>query len=348
MRRRIPVGPLVKMAVFATVTILLTTVLGLTILAGSDYGPTTTYGARFTDASGVEAGAEVRISGVKVGQVTSVEVVDGKHALVRFEVKSSRELPRDTEAAVKYLNLAGQRYLALAARINDGEPRLASGATIPPQRTRPALNLTELFNGFRPLFRALSPKDVNKLSYEIIKVLQGEQGTIRSLMAHTASLTSTIAKRDEVIGKVVDNLNHVLATVNARSPQLSELIDALQRMVSGFADQRDPVGEAVAALDELTRTTRGLLADARGPLDENVAGLNKLAKELGDDVGKLEKDLNTLPNRLESLVRTVSYGSWFNFYMCHMSGVVRVGEVSVPFPINPPPAGRMPSRCYEP
>lgn len=347
MRRRVPVGPLVKMAIFAVVTILLTTVLGLTILAGSDYGPTSTYAAKFTDASGVDSGDQVRISGVKVGQVTSVEVVGGKHALVHFKVKSGRRLPRATVAAVKYLNLAGQRYLALEAKLDEGEELLEPGATIPLEHTRPALDLTELFNGFRPLFKALSPKDVNKLSYEIIKVLQGEQGTISSLMAHTASLTSTIAKKDEVIGKVIDNLNHVLAAVNARSPQLSELIDALQKMVSGLADERDPIGDAVAALDELTSTTRGLLADVREPLKADISALNDLAKGLSDDVGKLEKDLQSLPKRLESLTRTVSYGSWFNFYLCQMKGVFRVGELEIPFPISPPPLGKMPSRCYD-
>ncbi|RCW44530.1 phospholipid/cholesterol/gamma-HCH transport system substrate-binding protein [Halopolyspora algeriensis] len=339
-------GPALKMAVFATVTILLTTVLAMVILAGSSSGPMSAYSARFTDASGVQSGDEVRISGVKVGQVTSVEYED-KHALVHFDVRSERTLAGDTEASVKYLNLAGQRYLSLEASLDGQQDVLRPGETIPAERTRPALDLTELFNGFRPLFQALSPKEVNKLSFEIIKVLQGQEGTVESLLAHTASLTSTIAKKDEVIGKVIDNLNHVLGEVNARSPQLSELIASLQRMVSGFAEQRKPIGEAVSALDELTHTTEGLLEQARPPLKKDIAELRNLAQGLSDDLPKMEQDLQTLPHRLESLTRTVSYGSWFNFFLCRMSGTIGISELDIEVPILPLPPGQMPERCYE-
>ena len=57
-----------------------------------------------------------------------------------------------------------------------------------------------LFNGFKPLFQALSPDDINQLSYEIVQVFQGEGGTLEGLLANTASVTNTLADRDEVIG----------------------------------------------------------------------------------------------------------------------------------------------------
>ena len=68
-------------------------------------------------------------------------------------------------------------------------------------RTKAALDLTVLFNGFKPLFQALSPEDVNKLSFEIIQVLQGEGSTIDSLLKHTASLTSTSPPRASRTGQ---------------------------------------------------------------------------------------------------------------------------------------------------
>ena len=88
-------------------------------------------------------------------------------------------------------------------------------------RTTPALDLTVLFNGFKPLFQALSPADINKLSYEIVQVFQGEGGTLESLLAHTASVTSTLADRDQVIGDLIDNLNEVLDHLGDRDEQLS-------------------------------------------------------------------------------------------------------------------------------
>src|SRR2546430_1456039 len=92
--------------------------------------------------------------------------------------------------------MVGQRYLALDRGTGPATPALAEGAEIPLDRTTPALDLTDLFNGFKPLFQALSPNDVNQLSGEIVRVLQGEGGTVESLLAHTGSLTTTLAGRD--------------------------------------------------------------------------------------------------------------------------------------------------------
>ncbi|MCA1227173.1 MCE family protein [Saccharopolyspora sp. 6M] len=337
-------APLVKLSLFTLVTGLLTGLLAMTI-AASDVGSTTGYAAEFDDASGLGEGDEVRIAGVRVGQVTSLEVIDGRRALARFQVDAARRLPADAIATVKYRNLAGQRYLALDAALDPGEAVLPADAVLPVAQTRPALNLTALFNGFQPLLRALEPGDVNRLSGELVQVLQGEGGTVQSILAHTASLTGTLAEKDQVIGQVIDNLNAVLAQVGARGPELAGLVDALQRLVSGFAAQREPVGDAVAALDELTGTTAGLLRDVRPPLREDVAALGDLSANLNAGLPQLEHDLRTLPGRLDSLTRTVSYGSWFNFYLCRLTGTVGISGLDVRAQVLPLPPTRMPERC---
>ena len=98
-----------------------------------------------------------------------------------------------------------------------------------------ALDLTVLFNGFKPLFQALSPEDVNQLSYELIQVFKGEGGTLEGLLAHTASVTSTLADRDEVIGDLIDNLSLVLDHVADRDKQLTRLIQSFRTLVGGEA-----------------------------------------------------------------------------------------------------------------
>ena len=101
--------------------------------------------------------------------------------------------------------------------------RLPAGSTIPLSRTQPALDLTVLFNGFKPLFAALTPADVNSLSAELIQVFQGEGGNLEGLLRSTGSVTSTLAARDQLIGDVITNLNVVLRTVGDRDRQLSDL-----------------------------------------------------------------------------------------------------------------------------
>ncbi|MFI5586998.1 MCE family protein [Amycolatopsis sp. NPDC051758] len=339
------VPSLVKLAVFAVVTVLLTGVLAATI-ANTNFGETSGYLAKFTDASGLKEGDDVRIAGVKVGQVDAIGVVEGDRNLaeVRFDVEHSYRLPESVTATIKYRNLVGQRYLALGTDV-PGDRALEEGGTIPPERTKPALNLTVLFNGFKPLFKALSPKDVNQLSAEIISVFQGEGGTITSLLQHTASLTTAIASKDQVIGQVIANLNTVLGTVNQHGPQLGDLIEQTQKLVSGLAEQRKPIGDAVTALGDLAVSTTGLLADARPALKDDVAQLGVLSQNLGDSGELINHLLEVLPGNLQKFTRTLSYGSWFNYYLCGITGTIGISSLDITLPIIPIPGTQRAERC---
>ncbi|MFC4001969.1 MCE family protein [Prauserella oleivorans] len=344
MRSYVPA--LVKITVFAAVTVVLTGILAATI-ANANFGPTSGYVARFSDASGLHEGDDVRIAGVKVGQVNDIAVGEGNVAEVRFDVDGDRELPALVTATVKYRNIIGQRYLSLGTDVPE-TGTLEPGGTIPVERTQPALNLTVLFDGFQPLFRALEPQEINQLSYEIIQVLQGEGGTVRSLLDHTASVTSTLAQKDRVIGRVIDDLNHVLGTVNGRTPQLKQLLATTQQLVTGLAEQREPIGEAVSGLAELTNVTSGLLEQARPPLRQDVAALGDLAGNLADSEELIDEVLTLMPTHLQKFTRVVSYGSWFNYFLCDLSGTIGIESLNVKLPILPLPATQQPRRCQVP
>jgi phospholipid/cholesterol/gamma-HCH transport system substrate-binding protein len=237
-------------------------------------------------------------------------------------------LATSVRATIRYRNLVGQRYLALTEGPGGGQ-RLRPGGLVPLAQTVPALDLTVLFNGFRPLFTALSPGDVNRLAYEIIQVFQGEGGTIASLLRRAASLTNALADRDAVIGRFITNLNAVLATVDARDQQFSQTIRELQLFVSGLAADRTAIGEALSSISGLADATAGLLRDARPSLASDVDSLGKLAGTLNDNSKVIEDTLGRLPGRYDALVRTASYGSWFNFFLCDFDGSIGVGSTTV-------------------
>jgi phospholipid/cholesterol/gamma-HCH transport system substrate-binding protein len=324
--RRPPLGPLTKFLVFALVTALATTVLGLTI-ANAQGGTRASYSATFTDASGLLPGDDVRIAGVVVGKVDGIGIVDRRFAKVDFSVDATQALPASVTAAILYKNLIGQRFLSLGQGAGATGAGLPAGGTIPVARTKPPLNLTTLFNGFQPLFTALDPQQVNTLSMEIVQVLQGQGGTVANLLASTSSLTNTIADRDEVIGQVIDNLNAVLATVNARDEQLADLVTSLQQLVSGLAQDREPIGQAIASVGELTQVTASFVDDARTPLKNDIAALGDLSDQLDIARPTLQTYLQTAPGKLNAISRAASYGSWFQFYLCGFSGSVGIGTI---------------------
>jgi phospholipid/cholesterol/gamma-HCH transport system substrate-binding protein len=311
---------LVKLIAFIIVTLFLTVVLASTI-GSVGYGNVHTYKADFSDVTGLQSGDDVRIAGVKEGQVTGVKLVDRKYAQVSFGLDKKLTLHNSAQMQVRYRNLVGQRYLALTEG-SGGDPVLAPGGTIPQSRTQPALDLSQLLNGFKPLFTALTPQDINSLSYEIIQTLQGEGGTIDTLLAHTASLTAAIADKDAVVGSVVTNLDQVLSTVASRDNQLSELVLQLQRLVSGLARDRNAIGNSLQGIDDLAQATVGLLRPARPLIKEDVNQLAQLSKTLSAHRSEIDAELKLLPLKLNTIIRTATYGSWFNFYLCGGDGTI--------------------------
>ena len=314
---------LIKLVVFIVVTVLATGVLAATI-GNIRLGGTTTYRALFSDATGLLPGDDVRIAGVRVGEVDKVEVAQqGARSLARvhFTVDDDRPVASSTRVLIRYRNLVGQRYVALSEGAGSGRP-LTENATIPLRQTESALDLTVLFNGFKPLFAALNPEDVNAFAMEIIKTLQGEAGTVNSLLSHTASLTTTLADRDEVIGRTIDNLNAVLETVDDRDRQLSTLLVELQRFVSGLAEDREAIGASLTNIAGLAESTAGLVQDSRPAIRADVRELGEVTRNLDDNKEVVEGVLQRLPRKLNTITRTATYGSWFNFYLCDFTGRV--------------------------
>jgi phospholipid/cholesterol/gamma-HCH transport system substrate-binding protein len=325
---------LVKLLVFIVVTTMATSVL-VVLIGNISFQPKHEYSAVFVDATGVVKGDDIRIAGVKVGSVKGVDVVDRTRARVTFTVEKTETLSKATHAAIRYRNLVGQRYISLSDQIGDtGE--LEPGDTIPVAQTTPALDLTVLFNGFKPLFQALSPTDINQLSYEIIQVFQGEGGTLEGLLAHTASVTSTLASRDQVIGELIDNLNEVLDHVGDRDDQLSKLITTFRTFVGGLKDDREAILGSLDDVSELSVQTADLVSGIREPFVGDIKQLRRLAGNLDSGKAELDRALQVLPIKLNKVDRTATYGSWFNFYLCHFQGRVRLpGGQSVPVDYNP-------------
>ncbi len=317
----------IKLIIFAVIATLSTAVLAVTI-SNTQFVDTKKYRLIFTDAAGVVPGDEVRIAGVRVGQVDSIKLHQGDLAQVTVSVYKSQRLPRSTEAQLRYRNLMGQRYVSLTEGSGQGGVLPANGV-IPKEQTQPALDLTALFNGFRPLLRAIKPQDVNQLTYEIIQVLQGEGGTINGLLGHIGSLTQTLGNRDAVIGRVIENLDKVIATIDARDQEVSALIVNLRSLVSGLAGDRKAIGDSLVSVNELVNTTDGLLTDVRPPLKRDITALGQLSKVLADNGGELDKAFAAMPTNFTLLDRVASYGSWFNFYLCSMDAQIGLpGKIS--------------------
>lgn len=313
------VSALVKLLVFLIVTTLMTAVIAM-VIGNVSFGERKEYRAVFSDATSLVNGDDVRIAGVRVGEVKDIKVSGGRQAVVTFSVDADVTLTDATQAALRYRNMVGQRYLSLAAGTDGTGSPLRAGATIPISRTMPALDLTALFAGFKPLFTALDPDQTNQLAYELIQVFQGESGTVESLLAKTSSLTGTLANRDKLIGSVITNLTAVLKSFNDRDAELADTISTLQELITGLAADKDTITGGLDPIAKLADSTAGLLKDVRQPLTDDLAGLETLSASLDTPSARtrLDQTLKVMPIKLDRLGSATSYGSFFNFYVCEI------------------------------
>ncbi|MET0997693.1 MAG: MlaD family protein [Marmoricola sp.] len=330
-------GDFVKLVIFIIVTTMSTGVL-VVLIGNLTFTTTRPYKAVFSDATGVVKGDDIRIAGVKVGSVKDVKVVDRERALVEFNVATSSIVTKSSTATIRYRNLVGQRYIQLTQGVGDLE-RMPEDSTIPMDRTEPALDLTVLFNGFKPLFQALSPADINKLSAELISVFQGEGGNFNALLQSTASLTNTLADRDQVIGDLIDNLNDVLATLAGRDKELGELIVEFKNFMAGLVKDKDAILGSLESISSLANETSDLAVGIRPSLVRDVKGLRQVATNLNKGRAELDRAMQVLPIKLEKIGRTAIYGSFFNFYLCQFQGNLNLptgGKVPLEYDVGGP------------
>jgi phospholipid/cholesterol/gamma-HCH transport system substrate-binding protein len=311
-------GTAVKLGIFSLVLLLFTAII-IVVFGQMRFDRTTGYSAVFSNASGLRAGQFVRASGVEVGKVSKVELMDGgTKAKVHFSVDRSLPLFEETTAAVRYLNLIGDRYLEL--KRGGSDKRLPAGGTIPIQRTEPALDLDALIGGFRPVFRALDPDKVNNIAQSIITVFQGQGGTINDILDQTASLTSALADRDQAIGEVVRNLNTVLDTTVRHQQQFDETLHNFEVLITGLKNRKDPIASSVADISDAAGTVADLLADNRPLLQSTIGHLESVQQPLVDQRDQLNDILVRLPTAFKIIGRAGGiYGDFFNFYACDIS-----------------------------
>jgi phospholipid/cholesterol/gamma-HCH transport system substrate-binding protein len=223
-----------------------------------------------------------------------------------------------TKAAVRYLNLVGDRYLDLV----DGPGstrRLPAGGQIPVARTAPALDLDLLLGGLKPVVQGLNAKDVNALSSALLQVFQGEGGTLQSLFSKTTSFSNALGDNDQTIQQLIENLNTVVATLDKDGGKFSAAIDRLQRLVKGLSDDRDTIAPAIDALSRGTASLADLLTNARPPLSGTIDQLSRLAPILDQDKDRLDGALQKAPKNYRKLVRLGVFGATIPYFICEFT-----------------------------
>ncbi|MEU2035168.1 MCE family protein [Nocardia amamiensis] len=312
--------PLIGFSIFAIVSILVTVVVWNT-LARIVSGDTYTYSATFSDVLGLHEGDDVRMAGVRVGKVEKIELgrdanLKKSVAKVTFVVQRDQTIYDDTKALVRYQNLIGQRYVALAPGTAPSPAPLKNKGSIPIERTEPSFDVSALLNGFQPLFQVLQPEQVNRLSETFIQALQGDGVSLSAFIVQAAQLATDFQRRDAILSDVITNLSGVMAGLAKRGDELETLITQTRALIGGLYDQ----GQSLLASTEQIAGATTSLVDMMGQIQPKLqTAQNSTSAALTlllDNGAKLDQAAIDLPNVLSAAGRHTSEGAYANAYLC--------------------------------
>lgn len=204
------------------------------------------YSAAFTDVSGLHLDADVRVMGVRVGKVQSIELVreSGRSlAMVAFTLDKRFAVTPETKLAVKYQALTGLRYIDVVDP-SEEDPTAQVVTHVPTAMTQPSLDITTLFNGLQPVLATLNPEEINTFTSNAAAYLAGDGSGLGPMLDSIRTLTQFVSDRQQVVATLMHNLDAVAAEMGGNSQKLVQVIDWVNR----------PLDQALSIIDEFRKS----------------------------------------------------------------------------------------------
>ncbi|HWM74128.1 MAG TPA: MCE family protein [Nocardioides sp.] len=266
--------------------------------------------ASFPRTVSLYEGSEVKILGVAVGKVESVEPT-GTNVTVKFYYEGEEKVPADAKAAVISPSIVGDRFIQLTPAYSGGET-LENNAKLGEDRTATPLELDEIFGALNDLNIALGPDGANKpvqggvgpltrLLDSTARNFGGQGAEFNKTLKNLGALTKTLAdNKDELFG--------TLAQVEEFTKTLADNDDTVRRFndsLAGGADllagEREELAAVLRNLSVAMVQVRGFVKENRGSLTRNIAGLNRVSKILVKRRDVLDQTLRYAPAALNNL-----------------------------------------------
>jgi len=309
--------PLIGLCVFMAIA------LGLTFLVFNTLrrevrGATESYTAIFTDAYGLSPGDDVRMAGVRVGRVGSVEL-DGNLAKVGFVVQTDQPMYGNTVASVLYENIIGQRHVGLSLGKTGSTDPLPPNSVIPLERTVPSFDVGTLLNGFEPMFSVLDPEAANNLTLGLTQSFQNDEVSLTALVDQTTTFTETLAGRDKVLGDAITNLSKLTSNIAEQNDNLDHTLNQASEVVEKFDARRPELKSSIGSLARVTRRLATVTDEVFPAFHELVNRQPGFAAHVVGIEPQFAFVGANLPLVLKGLARVVGDGSYGNAYVCDLN-----------------------------
>ena len=272
--------------------------------------------AYFDDVTGLFKGDDVKLAGVQVGKVSGISLEQGR-AKVTFRIDSDVTLPTDTDVAVRWRNLIGQRYLYLfegdADEMLPKDGSVEFGAeTYPEAEAIEVTDITDLVNTIGPLAGSIDAQKVNEVFGALVEALQGNEENLPALLVDLNGVLDVLAERSATFGQLLEDYATISDELAARDVQVETMIDNLVLLSQTFADSTSVVDNALIELAAFSGDLNTVLTTNEGHLASIIANLSVVTDTAVGRLDELEQALQNLPAGLRELFSLSDEGAYLN------------------------------------
>jgi phospholipid/cholesterol/gamma-HCH transport system substrate-binding protein len=312
-RNPVPIG-IAGLVVIAVLLVLAFNASNLPLIGGG-----TTYSAAFSEAGGIKDGDDVRIAGVKVGEVTAVDLED-QHVRVDFKITDDVGFGPLTSASVRMKTILGQKYLALAPA---GAGQLEAGAEIPLDRTTSSYDVINAFQDLTTTTERIDTKQLAESLDVIATEFKDTPESVRGSLDGLSRLSRTVASRDEQLSRLLARANSVTGLVASRGDQLERLLKDADLLMVELAKRRDDIRTLFTNTSALSQQLTGLVRDNRAQLTPALKELDATLDLLRKHDADLQRTIQLMGPFTRVYANTLGTGRWFDTWVSNL--VVPVG-----------------------
>jgi len=289
----------------------------LPLIGGGD-----TYYAAFSEAGGLKVNDEVRISGVRVGKVNSIEL-DGDKVKVTFKVGADADFGTSTRAEIKVKTILGQMYLALRP---EGGGQLAEGSTIPVSRTSSPYDVVEAFTGLAETADQIDTDQLAKSLRVLADLTKNTPEEFQAALAGVSALSSNVAKRDDQINSLLTNLHTVSGVLDKRDDDIIALMKDADVLFQAVVARRQAVHNLLVSTSELSTELTALVKQSRADLAPALKHTENVLKVLVKNQDNLDDSLRLMAPFYRVFANTLGNGPWFDVYIPNIPPVQQLGR----------------------
>lgn len=272
----------------------------------------TSYSAYFAEAGGLTAGAQVQVSGIKVGSVNSVTLDEGR-VLVKFKVANNIRLGDRTEAAVKTKSLLGTKMLGVTPR---GEGRLSE--TIPLERTTPAYQLPDALGDLTATISGLDTEQLSDSLQVLAQTFQDTPPDLRIAVAGVGRLSKVLNKRDTQLRKLLVNARNVTGVLAERSDQIVHLVKDTNELLNQLNAESVALDQIASNISRVSQQLSGFVSDNEQTLKPALEKLNGVLATVDNRKTEVQEYLKRFSWYAMGLGESLSSGPFFKAYVANL------------------------------